>query len=125
MRCRDVVITLCVKSNYWQGANVTMQIIQKLSDMIDEELNDAEKYIKCAINHKDEHPNLANTFYKLSTEEMGHMMLLHEQVVHFINEYKREHGNPPEKMQVIYDYVHQKHMERANEIKIMQAIYKS
>ena len=102
-----------------------MTLIQKLSDMIEEELNDSEKYIRCAINHKEDHPTLANTFYKLSTEELNHMMMLHEMVVLLINEYKKENGNPPEKMQIIYDYVHGKHIERANDIKVMQAIYKS
>lgn len=102
-----------------------MQLISKLSDMMDEELEDAEKYIRCAINHKEEHPSLSNTFYRLSTEEINHAMLLHEQVVAIINEYRKEHGNPPEKMQIIYDYVHAKQIERMNVIKVMQALYKS
>ena len=49
-----------------------MQIISDLSDMIEEEVSDADKYIKCAISKKEEYPELANTFYKLSVEELGH-----------------------------------------------------
>lgn len=101
-----------------------MQLISKLSDMIDEELNDAEKYIECAMNHKEDHPALANTFHRLSTEEINHTNLLHEQVVSLINEYRSQHGEPPEKMQWIYDYLHQKYIKRANRIKAMQSLYK-
>lgn len=102
-----------------------MKLIQKLSDMIEEELADAEKYIRCAMNHKEDNLSLAATFAKLSNEEMNHMSMLHEQVVNIINEYRKEHGNPPEKMQAIYDYLHQKHIEKANEIRIMQSLYKT
>jgi ferritin len=101
-----------------------MQLISKLSDMIEEELNDSEKYIRCAMNHKEDNPTLAAAFAKLSSEEMGHVNILHEQVVNLINEYRKAHGDPPEKMQGIYDYLHKKHIDRANEIKVMQALFK-
>ena len=102
-----------------------MQIISKLSDMIEEELDDAEKYINCALAHKEDDPALANTFYKLSTEEIGHEELLHTQVVAKITEYKKEHGDPPEKMQGVYEYLHKKHIEKANQIKALQSVFKA
>jgi hypothetical protein len=95
-----------------------------LSEMIEEELNDAEKYINHAINHKEENSSLADTFYKLSVEEMGHANTLHDQVVKIILDYRKEHGDPPEKMQWVYDYLHKKHIEHANKIKVLQASYK-
>ena len=101
-----------------------MKIIQLLSDRIEEELNDAEFYIKEALYAKEDFPNLSATFYKLSTEEMGHANMLHDQVVSIISEYRKSHGDPPDKMQAIYDYLHQKHIDKANEIKIEQALYK-
>ena len=102
-----------------------MQLIAKLSDMIEEELDDAEKYIRCAMDHKADNPKLADTFHKLSTEEIVHANLLHDQVVSLITEYRKEHGDPPEKMLGIYEYLHKKHMDHANEIKVLQALYKS
>ena len=101
-----------------------MQLIANLSDMIEEELEDAEKYIKCAMKHKDDHPALAVTFAKISAEEMGHVALLHDQVVAIIAEYRKEHGNPPERMQGIYEYLHKKHIEKANSIKVLQGLFK-
>ena len=101
-----------------------MKIIEKLSEMIEEELHDAEKYIKCAASWKEERPSLAAVFYRLSSEEMNHVQLLHEQVVALIKEYRDKNGDPPERMQAIYDYLHKKHIEKANSIKVMQAVYK-
>ena len=101
-----------------------MKIIKKLSDMISEELKDAEKYVKCALNHKDTEKSLADTFYTLSNEEMRHVNMLHTEVVKIIEQYRREHGNPPESMQAVYDYLHEKQIEHAAEIKAMQAMYK-
>ena len=101
-----------------------MQLISNLSDMIEDELKDAEKYIRCAMKHKTDNPKLADTFYRISMEEMGHMSLLHDQVTVIISEYRKEHGDPPERMMGIYDYLHKKHIEKANEIKVLQALYK-
>ena len=102
-----------------------MKIIEKLSDMIEEELSDAEKYIKCAMNHKEDHPALAEVFYKLSTEEMQHMTYLHDQVVKLIEEFKKQRGEPPADMMAVYEYVHKRHIAKAAEVKNMQMIYKS
>ena len=101
-----------------------MKIIEKLSDMINEELDDAEKYARCALHHKEENKSLADTFYTLSGEEMKHSNMQHDQVVAIINEYKKEHGDPPEPMKAVYDYLHKKSMEHAADIKAMQMLYK-
>ena len=102
-----------------------MQIIKKLSEMIEEELSDAEKYIRCAEAYKEQYPTLATLFAKLSAEEMTHMSLLHDQVKLIIADYRKEHGEPPERMQGVYDYLHQKFMEESDKIRVMQNLYKS
>lgn len=103
-----------------------MQLISDLCDMIDEELNDSEKYIKRAITCKENgRTSLAATFNKLSLEEMNHAMMLHEQVTSIIETYRKEHGDPPEKMLWVYDYLHGKHIDHANAIKILQGFFKS
>ena len=101
-----------------------MKIIEKLSDMIEEELSDAEKYARCALNYKEENKTLADVFYKLAEEEMVHMNLLHGQVVTTIESYRKQHGDPPEGMKTLYDYLHRKHMQRASEIRVMIGMYK-
>ena len=102
-----------------------MRLISELSDMIEEELNDAEKYIRCALDKKEDYPSLAATFHKLSLEEMTHVALLHDQVAALIANYRKEHGDPPEKMLGVYEYLHKKHIEHANEIKVLQGLFKT
>ena len=100
-----------------------MEIIRRISEKIDEELHDAEKYIKCAYKVEDEYPDLADTYYQLSLEEMKHVSMLHDAVVRIINDYKRD-NEVPESMQILYDYMHDRQIKWASKIKAKQEQYK-
>ena len=101
-----------------------MKKIQELSEMIEEEISDAGKYAKCALDNKEENPSLADTFYKLSNEELGHANALHSQVVSIIDAYKKEKGNPPEAMLMLYNIMHKKHIANTAAVKGMLSLYK-
>ena len=102
-----------------------MKIIKCLSKLIEEELGDAGKYIDLAMKWKQDEPEAAELFYELSTEEMGHMERLHKKVAELITEYRNSHGDPPKEMQVLYDFLHEKHVGEATEIKVKQGLYKA
>ena len=100
-----------------------MKIIKKISEQIDEELKDAQKYLQCAFHYNDEYPALADMYYNLSVAEMGHVTMLHDMVVKIINEYAE--SNPiPEGMKAIYDYLHEQHIKKARKIKTRQEEFK-
>ena len=101
-----------------------MKIIKVLSEKIEEELNDAEAYIDLAMQWKQDEPDTADLFAELSAEEMGHMEKLHEEVSELIEENRKEHGEPPAGMMTLYEYLHEKHIAKATQIKIKQAMYK-
>ena len=101
-----------------------MKIIRCLSEMIGEEIDDADKYIKHALKYKDERRQLADVFAQLSTEEMKHMSMLHNEVVRIIDDYRKTNGDPPPEMQAVYDYLHEKHMDHAAEVKAAQTLYR-
>lgn len=100
-----------------------MEIIKTISEKIDEELHDAEKYIKCAFRVADEYPQLADTYYRLSLEEMNHVTMLHENVVKIINAIKQNNEIPPG-MQMLYDYLHERQIKWAAKIKAKQEDFK-
>ena len=101
-----------------------MKIIEKISNMIEDEIEGANQYGKCAVKYKDEYPMLAKVFYDIATVELTHVDLLHAQVVKLIEEYRRTSGDPPKEMQWVYNYLHDKQIEKANQAKNYLATYR-
>ena len=101
-----------------------MKMIKKIIDQIYDELEGSEEYIECATKEKNDHPTIANMYYEMSLMEMSHVDKLHSAVVTLINEAKAKGEEPPPTMMAIYEYEHEKIMEEATEIKVMQEMYK-
>lgn len=101
-----------------------MKLISELSDKIEEEINDAESYIKMALEHKATNKVLADTLAKISEEELGHMKRLHDSAVMIIEDWRKQHGEPPSDMMTLYEYLHNKHMSHTAVVKAMHSMYK-
>lgn len=102
-----------------------MKIIKCLSELISEELDDADKYIDLAEKWKADEKETADLFCELSVEEMGHVEKLHDEVKRLIEQYRMKNGDPPREMMVLYDYLHEQHIGHATRIKIKQGMYKA
>ena len=101
-----------------------MKVIKYLSEMIEDELEGAEHYAENAIKYKEEMPALAETLFEISTQEMRHVNMLHDKVVEIINRHRAEHGEPPAAMMAIYEWEHNRQIDKAKKVKILQTQYR-
>ena len=101
-----------------------MKIIKELEEMIEDEIHDIKKYAKMAAELKAEHPGLAQVLYNISTQEDAHQAMLHAEAVKIIEGYRKTHGEPPAAMKAVYEYVHQKHIDKMAEARRYQEIYR-
>lgn len=101
-----------------------MEIIEKVVDRIDEEIEDSTEYAMMAAEVKDFDPALSHLYYTLSLEEAKHQALLHDYVVKKIETYRAEHGEPPAPMMAMYKLHHKKSIKAMEKAKRYQEIYK-
>lgn len=100
-----------------------MEVIKCLSENIECTLDAAEENIKKAIKYKDEYPIAAKAFYNQSTILMESIKGQHDAIVSLIENHKKEVGEPPAPMMVIYNYMHERQMNQAAAIKNLQDVY--
>lgn len=100
-----------------------MKVIKELSEMIEDELEGAEHYAKAALQNKIDHASLADVLYDISTQEMRHVNMLHDEVVKIIKSYREKNGDPPAAMMAVYDWMHNRQIDKAKEVKILQDQY--
>lgn len=101
-----------------------MKIIKTLSEMIEEELEGAEHYARMALTQKEMHPALARVLNDISHQEMTHVNTLHGEVVKLIEQHRKEKGEPPAPMLAVYEFLHERHIAKANIVKTYQGQYR-
>ena len=52
------------------------------------------------------------------------MTMLHAEAADVIQKYRQEHGEPPEGMKCLYDYLHRKQIERAADVRRLQNMFR-
>lgn len=102
-----------------------MKQIKELVEHITEELEGAESYEKKALRYKTDDKALAEMYHNLATQEMGHIDMLHGQVVKYINAARAAGTEVPVGMQAIWDWEHDKMVDHSTRIKAMQDLYKA
>ena len=101
-----------------------MKVIKDVCKDIECALDKAEHYVKQAIILKSDHPSLAQRYLVDSSTMMDIMNGLHSEVVTMINDYRKTKGEPPAPMMAIYDYMHERFIEKAAAIKNLQDLFK-
>ena len=101
-----------------------MKQIQMLTEQIAEEIEDAKKYATLAMEMKESDPDLAKMYFSLSQQEMEHMQILHKAAAEMIQKYREEKGEPPAAMMAVYNYLHEKQIKNAAEVKSLQSMYR-
>ena len=99
-------------------------VVKKIICQIDDELEGACEYAEDALLYKDQYPDLAKVYAELSKVELSHADKLHEQVADMIEEYQKKSGEPPAGMMAIYEYQHEKAINKVKEIQLLQSRYK-
>lgn len=100
-----------------------MEIIKTISNLIREELCDAEKYARLALHHKEKDADAARVFMDLSKEEMEHQEKLHNLVAKEINKASDAGKRPTTEMQWVYNYLHEEQIEKAEKVMDLQRMY--
>ena len=102
-----------------------MKVITMLCERIDDEICDARFYAKKAIKYENEYPELANALHDLAAQEMDHMSILHKHVVRLIEAYRAKHGEPPENMMAVYNYLHERSIKKAADVKRIMQMFRN
>ncbi len=102
-----------------------MKVIKTVVENIKEELDGAENYAKLATRYKDTDKVLADTYSKIAAVELDHVNMLHDQVARIIKDWKVKSGEePPAAMQAVWDYEHERSIDKVANIKTLLEIYK-
>lgn len=89
-----------------------MKVIKSAVEIMDNQLEVAEHCAQEAIYYKEEFPKISAVYHKISQYAIDQCAALHAEVADIIAEYRKTHGDPPKKMQMIYDRQHENYIER-------------
>ena len=100
-----------------------MKVIKCMCETIEDTLDMAEDHIKKAIMYKNEYPLAAKAYYNQSIILMDSLKGLHDGVVGLIEGDRKEKGEPPAPMMAIYDYMHERHINKTAAVRNLQDMY--
>ena len=101
-----------------------MLIIKDIITTMENRLDAAADAIKQALIYKDDNPDTAQRFYQDSIELLNMYQRHHDQIVLIINNYKKEKGEPPAPMLAVYNYLHEKAIDKMTNIHTLQETFK-
>ena len=100
-----------------------MKVIKDMSCDIEDILEMADKNIRLAVKYREDDPDSSKAYYNKSVEELNSIKPFHDRVVIIIKNYRAEKGELPAPMMTIYNYEHEKHLDKHASIKKLQELY--
>lgn len=94
-----------------------MKIIAHMSDMIENEIDQADCYVDAALDVQVEYPDVSNDYISLAQGNLDRIGALHNRVAKLIEIERKTNGEPPESMLKVYEYLHKKHINKVADIK--------
>lgn len=94
-----------------------MRIIAEVSDMIEDEIEQADCYIDKALDIQAEYPDVASDYVTLAQGNLDRVSALHNRVAKLIETERKTNGEPPESMLKVYEYLHKKHISKVADIR--------
>lgn len=101
-----------------------MKIIKMLVEQIEDEACGAEEYAKLAMQYKEEDKLLADNYAKMAEVELQHVDLLHGQAVRIIKAWEAKGNEVPRDMEVLYQWQHDREIQKIKEVKILLSLYR-
>ena len=99
---------------------ILVDLIKKANDTMEE----VEWYAEKAHHLRQEHKSLADAYIKIAEIHVDIYKTLHEQMVELIEEEKKKGVEVPSAMQAIWNYEHEKLINRFAEAKFLVEDYK-
>lgn len=91
---------------------------------ITEILDCAEMYAKEAVKNKSQYPDLSEVYARIAQDYLTHVGLLHKSVVEMIDSRKRAGVTVPDSMQAVWDFEHDRFIDKEADVRRLLAMYK-
>ncbi|MDE6598768.1 MAG: hypothetical protein K2K34_01640 [Oscillospiraceae bacterium] len=96
-----------------------MRLIKDITDDMMEEIHDAKRRIKRAMEFKPLYPDIAQRESEIAAQELVHAEKDHKSAMELIEEFKKSKGEPPEYMMEFWKEKHEDFMEKYAHAKCM------
>lgn len=101
-----------------------MELVKRLSSMIEEEIDGACAYIKCAIAYKEDNKELADVLYSISLDEIKHTDMLNAALDKVVRYYEQTQSEEYDGLMMLYDYLQDKYLDQSVKVKVLQGMFK-
>lgn len=101
-----------------------MKELKEIIADIQEMLDCAEMYAREAVKHKNQYPDLASTYARIAQDDLAHVDMLHKHAVNMIEEKQKNGTEAPAAMKAIWDFEHDREIDKAADVKRLLDMYR-